>query len=70
MIENMNILKDLHTKFNYKGIDFLAFNQILEKGNFHLIGFPQINRYNGIERYQFIVKEVILEDEKICELEI
>ena len=67
--ESINILKSIHSKFNYKGIDFLAFNRILEKGKFHLIGFPQINKYNGIEKYQFLIKDIVLEDEEICELE-
>lgn len=68
-IENINILKEVHTKFNYKGIDFLAFNKILDEGKFNVIGFPQINQFKGIKRNQFLVKEVILEDESICELE-
>ncbi|MCI0502648.1 MAG: single-stranded-DNA-specific exonuclease RecJ [Fusobacteria bacterium] len=68
-IKNISVLKEIHSKFNYQGVDFIAFNQLLQRGRYHVIGFPQINKYNGRENYQFLIREVIAEDTEICELE-
>ena len=63
-------MKEIHSKFNWKGIDFLSFNNLLEGGkSYNLIGYPQINNYNGRKTVQFIVNDVLKEDSVICESE-
>lgn len=67
----VTLMKEVHSKFNWKGIDFVAFNQILEeRENLSVTGYPQINSYNGRKTIQFIVNEALKEDAEICEYEI
>ncbi|MDD2370909.1 MAG: single-stranded-DNA-specific exonuclease RecJ [Firmicutes bacterium] len=75
LIEDINLnnilyMKDIHSKFTSDGIEFIAFNKLLEKGNkSSFIGIPQINSYNGRQSIQFIIKEILEEGTIICELE-
>lgn len=68
--DKVTLMKEIHSKFNWKGIDFLSFNNLLEGGkSYNLIGYPQINNYNGRKTVQFIVNDVLKEDSEICESE-
>ncbi len=70
-IENIINMKEIHSKFKMDGIDFIAFNKLLEKGHRKsVVGVPQINNYNGKKSIQFIIKEILEEGTSICELEI
>ena len=70
-VENVTYMKDIHSKFTMNGIEFIAFNKLMEKGNkVSLVGNPQINSYNGRQSIQFVIKEILEEGTKICELEI
>ncbi len=75
LIENVNLdniiyMKEIHSKFLMDGIEFIAFNKLLEKGNKNsFIGIPQINSYNGRQSIQFVIKEILEEGTVICELE-
>ncbi len=70
-IDNVMYMKEVHSKFTINGIDFIAFNMLLKKGNkLSLVGNPQINSYNGRQNIQFVIKEILEEGTKICELEI
>jgi single-stranded-DNA-specific exonuclease len=68
--DNIIYMKDVHSKFSIKGIDFIAFNKLLNKGNkISFVGNPQINSYKGRQNIQFVIKEILEEGTKICELE-
>lgn len=70
-IDNVMYMKDVHSKFINDGIEFIAFNKLLERGNkCSMVGIPQINSYNGRQSIQFVIKHVLEEGTKICELEI
>lgn len=70
-IENVTYMKEVHSKFSIDGIEFIAFNKLLNKGNkLSFVGNPQINSYNGRKSIQFVIKEILEEGTKICELEI
>lgn len=69
-IENIIYMKEVHSKFSFKGIDFIAFNKLLnKKEKISFVGNPQINSYNGRQNIQFIIKDILEEGTKICELE-
>ncbi len=69
--ENITYMKEVHSKFSINGIEFIAFNKLLNKGNkLSFVGNPQINSYNGRQNIQFVIKEILEEGTKICELEI
>lgn len=71
LVDNILYMKEVHSKFSINGLEFIAFNKLLNKGNkLSFVGSPQINSYNGRKSIQFIIKEILEEGTKICELEI
>ena len=71
LIDNIIYMKEVHSKFSINGIEFIAFNKLLNKGKkLSIVGNPQINSYNGRQSIQFVIKEILDEGTKICELEI
>ena len=69
-VRDLIILKEKHSKFSYNNIDFIAFNEILERNNdYHFIGYPKWNIYNGRKKIQFVINHVLDKETEICELE-
>ncbi|AMP19772.1 hypothetical protein AZF37_00025 [endosymbiont 'TC1' of Trimyema compressum] len=69
-VRDLLILKEKHSKFSYNNINFIAFNKILERNNdYHFIGYPKWNIYNGRKKIQFVIHHVLDKETEICELE-
>lgn len=69
-VRDLLILKEKHSKFSYNNIDFILFNEILERNkNYHFIGYPKWNIYNGRKKIQFVINHVLDKETEICELE-
>lgn len=65
--EGVRVMGGSHSKFSQAGIDFIAFGTVLEEGTTgHGLGYPQINQYNGRSTVQFVLSEIIGEDQEIC----
>ena len=69
-VKDLLILKEKHSKFSYNNIDFIVFNEILERNkDYHFIGYPKWNIYNGRKKIQFVIHHVLDKETEICELE-
>ena len=69
-VNNLLVLKEKHSKFSYNNIDFISFNEILERNkDYHFIGYPKWNIYNVRKKIQFVIHHILDKETEICELE-